>query len=205
MRVNFQVINQKDVPALQSGVILPPAGQKGRIFYNSSGVGMYIDNGSTWLAISTNSSPPGLPGTQIGFGDYNTGLLTSSDNFVYDTNEGIFSVSFEGYRKIFYEYGNVFLGDADNQNGNSCMNIGDNINIFKNVDKVKVGINTPYDPLANLEVCGKIKISNSIFGEPAALEFDNSMLTNLLPFPTNTGIKIIVGGNQYALPLYNLA
>lgn len=56
MRVNFNVINQKNVPALQSGTVLPSAGQIGRIFYNSEGIGMYIDNGTEWLPINTGGS-----------------------------------------------------------------------------------------------------------------------------------------------------
>ena len=203
MRVNFQVINQKDVPALQSGVILPPAGQKGRIFYNSSGVGMYIDNGSTWLAINTNSSPPGLTGTQIGFGNYNTGLLTSSNNLIYNTNEQIFSVAFDGYRKILYN-GSVHLGDIDNEDEACTLIIGENVKVYRNIGHVRVGINSLSNPTATLEVFGKIKISNSDSTEPAALEFENSMLTGALGLPVDNSIKIFINGVPYAIPLYNL-
>lgn len=59
MRVNFNVINQKNVPALQSGTVPPAAGQIGRIFYNSEGIGMYIDNGIEWLPINTGGSGGG--------------------------------------------------------------------------------------------------------------------------------------------------
>jgi hypothetical protein len=59
MRVNFNVINQKQVPALRSGDILPAAGQIGRIFFNSQGVGLYIDDGTQWLPITTGGAAVG--------------------------------------------------------------------------------------------------------------------------------------------------
>lgn len=74
MRVNFNVINQKNVPALQSGTVLPTPGQVGRIFYNAAGVGIYIDNGIEWLLISTGSGE--IPGLQA---VTNEGNETSND------------------------------------------------------------------------------------------------------------------------------
>jgi hypothetical protein len=204
MRVNFQVINQKDVPALQSGTILPPAGQKGRVFFNSAGVGMYIDSGNAWVPISSNAGNPYLGASQIGYGDYNTGLLTSSNNLVYNTNEQIFFLAFDGYRKIQYGSGAVILGDISNEYEYSMVLIGENIKFFRYAENVKVGINGFGDPTATLEVFGKIKISPSIFAEPAALEFDTTMLTGALGASIDNSIRILVGGVEYALPLYSL-
>lgn len=87
MRVNFNVINQKNVPALQSGTVRPPAGQKGRIFYNAAGVGMYIDNGTEWLAITTGSttSPTLQQVTDAGYQTNNDIVLIGSSLIYNDS------------------------------------------------------------------------------------------------------------------------
>ena len=81
MKVNFNVTNQKDVPALRSGISLPPAGQKGRIFYDITGNGIYIDDGIEWIEINTGGA--GVPSLQQVI---DVGNTTNGNIIILDTN-----------------------------------------------------------------------------------------------------------------------
>lgn len=201
MRVNFQVINQKDVPALQSGTILPPAGQKGRIFYNSAGVGMYIDNGLAWLAISTGASDPELTVAQIGVGS-GSNLLTSSNELTFDGNS--FAVGTQETSTLFTSANNhrVLLGDINNNS---------NINSFSILPDVEKSLLTSkynavgsgfITPLATLHVSGSFKISDNPL-QTASIDFANSMFTNMASStPVDNALIIKIDDEQYCINLY---
>ena len=86
MKVNFNVTNQKDVPALRSGIVLPPAGQKGRIFYDATGNGMYIDDGTNWLPINSGG------GGGVGTLQQVTDLGNQTDNDIIIDGQNLFFV-----------------------------------------------------------------------------------------------------------------
>ena len=90
MKVNFNVTNQLNVPALRSGITLPAPGQKGRIFYDATGNGMYIDDGIAWLPI--NAGGGGGVGTLQQVTDAgnvtNDNILLNNSNLVFVSGAG---------------------------------------------------------------------------------------------------------------------
>jgi hypothetical protein len=53
MQVNFNVLNQQGVPALFEANDLPNPGFTGRLFFSTSGEGIFFDTGANWMQVAS--------------------------------------------------------------------------------------------------------------------------------------------------------
>lgn len=191
MRVNFNVINQKNVPALQSGLILPAPGQVGRIFYNAAGVGMYIDDGTAWLPITTGG------GGGVGTLQQVTDLGNTTDKNINLDGSSLF-INDGGSSKVLAgnnlggAVGEVVLNLPD---GGGTIPISVNGTFADNFGNIELSESVP--TIQQVLGAGNVTTTNVIF-DLAGVNFKDNFFTKII-YGSRLGAPAF-GGEVFYLP-----